>query len=134
MDWDLKKILTNLLDSDLVYLAGMLLEKCESTSIIWWALSNAINYNKFDFRRSDYVWFVKTQNINVIRSKVRYFCIQQELSKYKFNLIPLKNNNKSKSLSKKVAQVLSCQLFRDIFIKSKNIVSSRLLFQKNGEI
>ena len=46
------------------------------------------------------------------------FRIRQEL--HKSNC--LKINNKSKSFIQRVAQVISCQLFQEICMKSKNIV------------
>ena len=45
-------------------------------------------------------------------ARLGIFRIQQKLSKSQSNLIPFKGNNKAKSLSKRVAQVVSCQLFR----------------------
>ena len=47
-----------------------------------------------------------------LEPSVGFFCTQQELSKSKFNLIMFKGNNKSKSLLKRVFQVVSCQLFQ----------------------
>ena len=46
----------------------------------------------------------------------------------------LKGNNKSISLSKRVVQAVLCQLFQEIYIKSKNIVSSRPSFEGNDVI
>ena len=53
-------------------------------------------------------------NVNVVCSKVIYFCTKQGLSKSKSNLILFKKNNKPKSLSKRVVQVISCQLFQEV--------------------
>ena len=47
-----------------------------------------------------------------LEPSVGFFYTQQELSKSKFNLIMFKGNNKSKSLLKRVFQVVSCQLFQ----------------------
>ena len=63
----------------------------------------------------------------LIIAKLGICHIQQELSKSKSNLFPLKSNNKSKSLFIRVAQVVNCQLFQKSSMKIKNIVSSRLL-------
>ena len=53
-------------------------------------------------------------NVNIVCSKVRYTRIQQTLFKSKYNLILFKSNNKLKSLSKRVVQVISYQLFHEI--------------------
>ena len=51
------------------------------------------------------MWCVKNQNLGNLGNleKLGNLCIQQELSKPKSNLVLLKGNNKSKSLSRKVA-------------------------------
>ena len=49
----------------------------------------------------------------------------------KFYLERSKNQNQ---YQKRVVQVVSCQIFPEICIKSKNIVSLHLSFQKNGMI
>ena len=64
-------------------------------------------------------------------AKLGILCIQQELYKSKSNLIPFKKL-KSKLLFKRFVQFVSCQLFQEIFIKSKSVVSWRLSFQGNG--
>ena len=64
--------------------------------------------------------------------KLGIFHIQRKLSKSKSDLIPF--NKKPKLLSKRVVQVVSCQLFQDICINSKSIVSARLSFQGNGVV
>ena len=42
------------------------------------------------FPRSDYVWCVKNQMLMLFVGKLAIFCIQQEISKSKSNLIPIK--------------------------------------------
>ena len=68
---------------------------------------NLLNFSKFDFPESDYARYVKIQNIDVIRSKVRHFSYQTR--DIQVQVLSNSVNNKSKSLSKSVAQVLSCQ-------------------------
>ena len=60
------------MNSDFFYynLAEMLLEK----------YGNLLNLSKFDFPESDYVRRVKYQNVDVIRSKVRYFSYQTRVT------------------------------------------------------
>ena len=38
--------------------------------MICYVVNNTIKFSKFDFARSDYVWCLKNQNVNVVRSKV----------------------------------------------------------------
>ena len=55
-------------------------------------------------------------NDNVVSSKVRYFSYPGTVIHILFKS---KGNNKSKSLSKRVVQVVFCQLFQEICIKSR---------------
>ena len=124
---------TNLLDSDWFYYnqAGMLLKKSENLLELFVkqeAVSNRTKFRKFNFPRSDYAWCVN------VKTNVNVAYILQELSKSKSNLIPFKCSNKSKSLYNRYVQAVSCQLFQEICIKSKNIISSRLSIQRNGVI
>ena len=68
LDLDLKKTWTNLLESDL------------------------FSYNQAEMMLEKYENFLElsVQNVNVVRSKVRYFRIHQELSKSNSNLILFK--------------------------------------------
>ena len=70
-------------------------------------------------------------NVNIVYSKVRYIRIQQKLFKCKYNLILFKSNNKPKSLSKRVVQVISYQLFHEIRInKWKYCLLASILFRE----
>ena len=74
-------------------------------------------------------------NVNVVCSKVyAFFASRNSCSSLSIIKFRLKGNDKHKSLSKRVVQVVLCQLFKEICIKSKNIVSSHLSFRGNGMI
>ena len=70
---DLENTWTNLVDSDLIYYnqAGMLLENLLKLSIKQLVIQSSLA--KFDFPSLNYVWCSKNQNVNIVRSKVRYF-------------------------------------------------------------
>ena len=68
----------------------MLLEKFENSLELSVKQLLIINFSKFDFPTSGYVWFVKNQMLVLFVTKLGIFCIQQELPKSKSNQIPFK--------------------------------------------
>ena len=120
LDWyyalnlDLKNTSTNLLDSDwLCYnQTGMLLEKYEDLlEFICWAISNTV---KFDFPGSDYVWCGQNQVLMLFVAKLGIFISNKiypgsvliQFRNYKV----VSSSNKSRLLSKRVVQIISCKL------------------------
>ena len=70
-------------------------------------------------------------NIILIAKSARYFLCSTCYVGASLIEFHLKGNNIPKSISKKVVQVASSQLFQEICTKSKDIVSSHLSRQKN---
>ena len=83
---------------------------------------------QLNFPRLDIVWCEKS-NVNVVISTIKCFLYPEKVIQVQ---IRLKRINKSKSVYKGFFNVVSSQLFQEIRIKSKNIVSSRLSFQEDG--
>ena len=89
---------------------------------------NSSNTIQLNFPGLDIVWCEKP-NVNVASSTIKCFLYPEKVIQVQ---IRLKRINKSKSVYKGFFNVVSSQLFQEIRIKSKNIVSSRLSFQEDG--
>ena len=70
------------------------------------------------------MWSWKNEVLMFLAAKLSIFCIQQELSK---------SNDKSKSVPKKITQIVSSQLFQEIY-KVKILSSLVYPCQKNDVI
>ena len=81
------------------------------------------------------VWCWKNKMLMLFVAKFRYFFVtSKSCPSLAWIYFRLKGSIKSKTLSKRVAQVILWQLFQEIFIKIKNVVLSGLSFQGNSMI
>ena len=137
LDVDLKNTWINVLESNWFYYnqAGIsvikvwnLLELSVEHLVIQSRLTTSMSLSQAMFG----VW--KTKCYMLFAAKFAIFVSIKIYPSLSLILFCLKGNNKPKSLSKSLVQVISCQLFQEMCIKSKDIDSSRLFFQKNGMI